>query len=280
MQIVRTVADLRKATAPWRMKGETIALVPTMGALHAGHLALVEKAAGAAGRTVVSIFVNPAQFGPAEDLDRYPRDEEADLQRLRDNRVDLVWAPSVAEMYPEHFSTAITPGSAAQGLETTFRPHFFQGVATVVMKLLQQVRPDFALFGEKDYQQLCVVRQLVRDLDVAAEILAVRTMREPDGLALSSRNAYLSPAEREIAPRLYQAITDLAAAARTGNLDALTKDAVDKLVNHGFRAVDYIEVRDAETLGAFDPGSGRGGRVLAAAWLGTTRLIDNVPVPD
>src|SRR5690606_7693642 len=225
--------------------GETIALVPTMGALHDGHLALVDKAAEAATHTVVSIFVNPAQFGPTEDLDRYPRDEEADLRRLREKRVNLVWAPSVSEMYPEQFSTTINPGSSAEGLETTFRPHFFQGVATVVMKLFQQVRPDFALFGEKDYQQLCVVRQLVRDLNVPTGIIAVPTMREPDGLALSSRNAYLSPDERNIAPHLYQAIMDVAAAARTGDLEALKQEAAAKLISHGFREVDYVEVRDA-----------------------------------
>lgn len=279
MEVVRTLADLRHAIAQWRKNNGTVALVPTMGALHAGHMALVEQAAQTARHTVVSIFVNPAQFAPHEDLDRYPRDEAGDLERLRHSGVDLIWAPSVEEMYPETFSTHVAPGSAAHGLETEIRPHFFQGVATVVLKLLNQVAPDFALFGEKDYQQLCVVRQLVRDLDLPTEIVGVPTMRETDGLALSSRNAYLSPDEREIAPHLYRLICEVADAAPAGNLDALCAEAAKNLITRGFTKVDYVEVRDAETLGPHEPGAGRLGRVLAAAWLGRTRLIDNVVVP-
>lgn len=278
VEIIRTVADLRGATAPWRRKGEPIALVPTMGALHAGHIALVQAAKKAAKHTIVSIFVNPAQFAPNEDLARYPRDEDGDIGRLRENAVDMVWAPSVEEMYPEGYSTYITAGSTANGLETDFRPHFFRGVATIVLKLLNQVAPDYVTFGEKDYQQLCVVRQMVRDLNVPTEIIPVPTVREKDGLALSSRNAYLAPREREIAPHLHRTIVEVAKAAKTGNLGVIRADAAMKLLTLGFNKVDYVEVRDAETLGTFDPSSGRPGRVLVAAWLGRTRLIDNVSI--
>ncbi|MCV0368611.1 MAG: pantoate--beta-alanine ligase [Filomicrobium sp.] len=275
---MRTVADLRQATAPWRRKAEPIALVPTMGALHAGHISLVQAAKRAAKHTIVSIFVNPTQFAPNEDLDRYPRDEDGDVGRLRENEVDMVWAPPAEEMYPEGYSTYVSAGSTANGLETDFRPHFFQGVATIVLKLLNQVAPDYVTFGEKDYQQLCVVRQMVRDLNVPTEIIAVPTVREKDGLALSSRNAYLAPREREVAPHLHRTIYEVADAAKTGNLGVLRADAAMKLLSLGFNKVDYVEIRDAETLGTFDPSSGRPGRVLAAAWLGRTRLIDNVSI--
>lgn len=276
IKVVRSLRDLRQVGAEWRKNYETVALVPTMGALHDGHMALVDKATQAARRTVVSIFVNPTQFAPHEDLDRYPRNEAADIDRLREKRVDLVWAPAVSEMYPEGFSTYVAPGSAALGLETDFRPHFFQGVATVVLKLLNQVAPSLAFFGEKDYQQLCVVRQMVRDLDVPTEIIGVPTIREKDGLALSSRNAYLSRQEREIAPHLYRTISEVADRASSEDLGALEAEAARKIIALGFDKVDYVSVRDAETLGEFKPG--RPGRVLAAAWLGSTRLIDNVPV--
>lgn len=278
VEIIRTVADLRQATAPWRRKAEPIALVPTMGALHAGHISLVQAAKRAAKHTIVSIFVNPTQFAPNEDLDRYPRDEDGDVGRLRENEVDMVWAPPAEEMYPEGYSTYVSAGSTANGLETDFRPHFFQGVATIVLKLLNQVAPDYVTFGEKDYQQLCVVRQMVRDLNVPTEIIAVPTVREKDGLALSSRNAYLAPREREVAPHLHRTICEVAEAAKTGNLGVLRADAAMKLLSLGFNKVDYVEIRDAETLGTFDPSSGRPGRVLAAAWLGRTRLIDNVSI--
>ena len=278
IRVVRTLEELRRGTAEWRKNNESIALVPTMGALHSGHMALVEAATGAARRTVVSIFVNPAQFAPHEDLDRYPRDEAADLKRLDEHSVDLVWAPSVAEMYPDGFSTYVMPGSASQGLETDFRPHFFQGVATVVLKLFNQVAPDLTFFGEKDYQQLAVVKQVARDLNLTVEVKGVPTAREKDGLALSSRNVYLSPREREIAPELYRVISDVAANAHSGDLSALAAEATDKLTAAGFDKVDYVEIRDAETLSVFAAGSGRSGRVLAAAWLGRTRLIDNVGI--
>jgi pantoate--beta-alanine ligase len=276
---VRTVADLRRALARFRRAGERVALVPTMGALHAGHLALVDLAKRKADRAVVSIYVNPKQFAPHEDLDRYPRDEAGDREKLAGVGCDLVWAPDAEEMYPEGFATRIVANGAALGLETEFRPHFFSGVLTVVAKLFNQVAPDFAIFGEKDYQQLCVVRQMVRDLDMRLEVVGAPTVREPDGLALSSRNAYLSPREREIAPALHRAIVDVAAkVARNGRVPDAIATSRKVIERAGFRHVDYVEVRDAETLAPFDPAGGRPGRVLAAAWLGRTRLIDNVPV--
>ncbi len=279
LKVVRTVADLRAATLGWRLAEEKIALVPTMGALHQGHITLVQRALEAADHVVVSIFVNPTQFGPTEDLDRYPRDEEGDLEKLRQLGVELVWAPDKEAMYPEGFSTAVTAGSAARGLETDFRPHFFGGVATVVAKLFNQVRPDFATFGEKDYQQLIVVTQLARDLDMGLEILPVTTIREPDGLALSSRNAYLSEAERAVAPNLNQVLNEVANAVVAGaSVPHLKAAAEMRLLTLGFTKVDYIEVRDAATLAPFNLDHKRPGRVLGAAWLGKTRLIDNVAV--
>lgn len=278
-EIVRTGSELREATAAWREKGQKIALVPTMGALHEGHIALVEKAKAIAERTVVSIFVNPTQFAPNEDLERYPRNEEADLKQLGELGVDLVWAPTVEEMYPGGFSTGVRPGKAAAGLESDFRPHFFGGVATVVAKLFNQVRPDFAVFGEKDYQQLIVVTQLARDLDMNLEVVPVATVREKDGLALSSRNAYLSETERAVAPNLNLVLTEVAHAAASGASIAHLKAAAQmRLLTLGFAKVDYVEVRDAETLEPYDVDAGRPGRVLGAAWLGRTRLIDNVAV--
>lgn len=246
-----------------------------MGALHAGHLDIVGRARRSAGRVVVSIFVNPRQFAPHEDLDRYPRDEAGDLAKLAAAGTDLVWAPDVAAMYPAGFATRIEPQGAALGLETDFRPHFFGGVTTVVTKLFNQVAPDLALFGEKDFQQLAVIRQMVRDLDMDLEIAGVPTVREPDGLALSSRNAYLTTVERSIAPALHAAIRRLAAEApTTPDLAASERSTRDTILGAGFAKVDYVAVRDAATLGPYAPD--RPGRVLAAAWLGRTRLIDNV----
>jgi pantoate--beta-alanine ligase len=284
VQVVRTVKDLRKAVALWRKDGETVALVPTMGALHDGHLSLVALAKAKAARAVVSIFVNPTQFGPHEDLGRYPRDEAGDVAKLTTAGTDLVWAPERDEMYPQGFATRVEPGGAALGLEGEFRPHHFDGVATVCCKLFSAVAPDLAVFGEKDYQQLCVIRQMVRDLNLAVRIVAGKTVREADGLALSSRNAYLTPQERAIAPALYRVIAELAATVRdpphvdprsSGSLRAA---ATNELERAGFTKVDYVAVCDAETLQPFDADLGREGRVLAAAWLGRTRLIDNVPV--
>lgn len=279
LKIVRTVADLRDATLGWRLAEEKIALVPTMGALHQGHITLVQRALEVADHVVVSIFVNPTQFGPSEDLDRYPRDEKGDLDKLSKLGVELVWAPDKAAMYPEGFSTGVTPGSAAKGLETDFRPHFFGGVVTVVAKLFNQVRPDFAVFGEKDYQQLIVVTQLARDLDMGLEIVPVPTVREADGLALSSRNAYLSEAERAVAPNLNLVLNEVANAVAAGaSVPHLKAAAEMRLVTLGFTKVDYVEVRNAATLGPFDLSNKRPGRVLGAAWLGKTRLIDNVSI--
>ena len=269
MKIVRTIRDLRAEVGQWRAAGLSVALVPTMGALHAGHIALVGAALTTADRVVVTIFVNPTQFAPHEDLARYPRDEAGDVSKVAGAGAHLVWAPSVPEMYPEGFATRIVVEGAALPLEGSFRPHHFGGVATVVCKLVSAALPDVALFGEKDFQQLAVIRQMVRDLSVPVVIQGVPTVREDDGLALSSRNAYLSENDRYIAPMLYKVISQVAQGRDP-------REAAEALMAAGFTKVDYIEVRDAETLAPFVPGSGRQGRVLAAAWLGKTRLIDNI----
>ena len=273
---VRTVADLRAHLAPWRKAGESIALVPTMGALHAGHLSLVTLAKSKADRVVVSIFVNPIQFGPREDFKTYPRDEAGDIEKLR-AAGDLVFAPNSAEMYPTGFATKVSVGDLTEDLCGANRPNHFDGVATVVTKLLLQCAPDMAIFGEKDYQQLLVIRHLVRDLNIPVEILGGEIVREEDGLALSSRNAYLSPAERKTAPRLHQIISEVAVAlARGEGADAACVAGRFKLEAAGFR-VDYVAVRDPDTLKPLS-GPVTRARVLAAAYLGKTRLIDNVPV--
>ncbi len=278
-KVVRTIKDLRKTIARWRAAGESVALVPTMGALHAGHVALVEHAGKKAGRTVVSIFVNPAQFAPNEDLARYPRDEAGDLAKLARAGADLVWAPDAPEIYPPGFATRVQPGGAAEGLEGAFRPHHFGGVATVCLKLFTAAAPDIAVFGEKDYQQLCVIRQMVRDLHLPLAIAAHPTVREGDGLALSSRNAYLTAEERAIAPALFAAISAVARDVTAGVSTAKATSAAKRALKRaGFAKIDYVEVREAETLARFDGAAGRPGRVLAAAWLGKTRLIDNVAV--
>lgn len=274
--VTRTVAELRTLTAAWRAGGARIGLVPTMGALHEGHLELVRAARRHADRVAVSIFVNPAQFAPTEDLATYPRTFEADLALLATLGADLVWAPAASEMYPPGFATRVVPAGAADGLESDARPHFFGGVATVCCKLFTQVGPDVAVFGEKDYQQLCVVRQMVRDLDLPLAILGVPTVREADGLAMSSRNRYLTAEERAVAPTIHRVIAAVAAAARTDAAAALARGRRD-LEAAGFK-VDYLELRDAVTLAPAAPGFAGPLRVLAAAWLGRTRLIDNVAV--
>ncbi len=279
IKIVRTLKALRKAIAAWRKSDSSVALVPTMGALHEGHMSLVKLARKKADRVVVSIFVNPTQFAPNEDLARYPRDEAGDVGKLQAAGADLVWAPGVTEMYPEGFSTSVKPGNAALPLEGEFRPHHFAGVATVCCKLFSQVTPDIAVFGEKDFQQLAVLRQMVRDLDLPLSLVGAPTKREKDGLALSSRNAYLSADERKIAPELNKALLALAAKVRSGaDPEKAAAAAARSLLTAGFTRVDYITVRDAETLFAVKPGSQRPLRALAAAWLGKTRLIDNVAV--
>jgi pantoate--beta-alanine ligase len=285
VKTVRTVKELRGIVSRWRKAGETVALVPTMGALHEGHLALVELGKQRCDRTVASIFVNPTQFAPTEDLARYPRDEAGDLAKLAGAGCDLVWAPGVAEMYPDGFATRIVPAGAAVGLESDFRPHFFGGVATVCCKLFTQVGPDIAVFGEKDYQQLQVVTQMARDLDLPLRVIGVPTVREPDGLAMSSRNVYLDAAQRQTAPVIHRAIVWLADEVRgldlratPARIDKLAATAGQMIIAAGFDKIDYVAVRDAATLAAAEPAKSRPLRVLAAAWLGRTRLIDNVAV--
>ena len=277
IKVARTVKELRKQVGKWRKDEKSIALVPTMGALHTGHLSLVKLARKTADKTIVSIFVNPTQFAPNEDLARYPRDEAGDLEKLTEADADLVWAPTAAEMYPDGFSTGVAAGSAAEDLEGAIRPHHFGGVATVCCKLFSQTTADFAIFGEKDYQQLTVLKQMVRDLNLPIELIGAATKREKDGLALSSRNAYLSDAERRIAPELYAAISDLAEDVGHGaDIPAAVASAKRRLLSAGFAKVDYVEVRDAETLKPVEMYTIFPLRVLAAAWLGKTRLIDNV----
>lgn len=278
-RVVRDVPTLKRVIATWRARRDVTALVPTMGALHAGHLALVHLARRRADRVIVSIFVNPTQFAANEDLATYPRTWTADMAALRGAKADLVWAPSTATMYPAGSATRIIPeGPALAGLEDTFRPHFFAGVATVVAKLLIQCEPDIAVFGEKDYQQLIVVRRLARDLGLKTHIVGAPTVREADGLALSSRNRYLSAEERALAPTLHQVLDRCAADIAHG------KSAAD-VVAHGRAAIkaagfslDYLEARDAITLAPLGQTGSRSVRLLVAARIGKTRLIDNVGV--
>lgn len=275
--VTRSVPALRKMVARYRAKRETVALVPTMGALHDGHLSLVRAARKRARRVIVSIFVNPTQFAPSEDFKTYPRTFNADLAMLAELKVDLIWAPTVAVMYPEGFSTKIAPaGPALAGLEDKFRPHFFGGVATVVSKLFLQTNPDFAMFGDKDYQQLKVVTRMARDLDLPLRVVGVPTVREKDGLAMSSRNAYLSPAERKVAPVLHRAMKDTAAAIKSGTSvsDAVAQGRTT-IERAGF-ALDYFEARHAETLAPIQTVKDGPIRLLVAAKIGTTRLIDNI----
>lgn len=275
--VARTVPALWRALAPWRRGG--IALVPTMGALHAGHIALVRAAKKRARRVVVSIFVNPTQFAANEDFGSYPRTFAGDLKALGAEKVDLVWAPTAAVMYPEGFATRIEPaGPAKAGLEDTFRPHFFGGVATVVAKLLLQCQPDVAMFGEKDYQQLQVVTQLARDLDQPVKIVGCPTVREKDGLALSSRNVYLTTAERAVAPVLHRTLKDCAAAIRKGGAIADCLAAGRETIAMAGFAVDYLEARHARTLAPVASREDGPIRLLVAARIGTTRLIDNLGV--
>lgn len=276
--IAETVADLRATVQAWKREGFTIGMVPTMGALHAGHVSLMKLAMEKADRCVVSIFVNPTQFAPTEDLDKYPRQLARDLECLADAGVHLAFTPSAAEMYPQSFASKVCVGGPAAGLETDFRPHFFDGVATVVTKLLLQAAPDLAVFGEKDYQQLCVVRQLCRDLDIPVEIIGAPTVRDAHGLAMSSRNAYLDEASLAIARQLNKILRATAAAIfQSGDADGQTVRARRSIQQAGFDGVDYIAARDASTLGEWQPA--REGRLLVAAWLGKTRLIDNVEIP-
>src|SRR5215475_5986141 len=278
-RVVRTVKALDGTIRTYRNAGETLALVPTMGALHAGHLALVRRARRRADRVAVSIFVNPSQFAPSEDFASYPRSFEADIAALRREQIDLVWVPPRELMYPQGFATTVNvKGPATVDLEDRFRPHFFGGVATVVAKLFAQCRPDFAMFGEKDYQQLKTVSRLAADLDLKVDVIGVPTVREKDGLALSSRNVYLSPAERAVAPTLYRTLRESAAriAAREPIARVMSEGWL-AIEGAGF-AVDYFEARHADTLRRVETVEGGPLRLLAAARLGMTRLIDNIAV--
>ncbi len=262
-----------------RGKGETVALVPTMGALHDGHMALVRLAKRRADHVVVSIFVNPAQFGPTEDFASYPRTWDTDVAALTELSVDAIWAPNAGTMYPDGFATKIAPGGPAlAGLEDKFRPHFFGGVCTVVAKLLLQVTPDFATFGEKDYQQLKVVTAMARDLDIPTRIVGLPTVRENDGLAMSSRNAYLTSDERAAAPTLHRVLKDCAAKIRAGQPFVRTLSEGEAQIERAGFIVDYLEARHAETLAPIGKLADGPARVLVAAKLGRTRLIDNIAV--
>jgi pantoate--beta-alanine ligase len=275
--VVDSVAALRAQIRDWRREGLGIAMVPTMGALHDGHISLVEIALERAERCVVSIFVNPTQFAPSEDLDKYPRQLARDLDRLAQAGAQLAFTPDVAEMYPAGFATRISVGGPAAGLESDFRPTFFEGVATIVAKLLLQASPDCAVFGEKDYQQLCVVRQLCPDLDLPVDIIGAPTVRDEHGLAMSSRNAYLGEAELKVARQLNAILRRFAAALAGGNDEgSATAQAAQALVDAGFDTVDYVAARESLTLAPWR--RNRDGRLLAAAWLGKTRLIDNVEI--
>ncbi|MFL6863791.1 MAG: pantoate--beta-alanine ligase [Allosphingosinicella sp.] len=278
MQTVREVSALREAVAALREDGGTIAFVPTMGALHAGHLALVEEARRRASRVIVSIFVNPTQFGPNEDLSRYPRREASDAQMLDAAGVETLWAPDVATMYPDGPEADVRAGPLGDVLDGAARPGHFDGVATVVARLLDQVRPDVALFGEKDFQQLLVVRAMARTRGLPVEIVGVPTQRDADGVALSSRNLYLDEEERLAARALPRALGEAAAAIVGGAEIAEALGAArDKLAKAGFDPIDYVELRDAETLAPV-AALERPARLLAAARIGSTRLIDNLPV--
>ena len=279
LPVVRDVNGLRARVRQWRAGGKTIALVPTMGALHEGHLSLVRAAKQRCGAVVASLFVNPRQFAPHEDFERYPRDEEGDSKQLAGAGCDLLFAPERAAMYPEGFATNVIITSVSTPLEGEMRPHFFGGVATVVTKLLLHCLPDAAFFGEKDYQQLLVIKQLARDLDMPTEIVGVPTVREHDGLAMSSRNFYLGADERRVAARLNVVLRDSVKEIHRGEatIAEVETEAARHLKAAGFSVVDYVAIRDAHTLAPITS-LARPARILAAAWIGKTRLIDNMAV--
>jgi pantoate--beta-alanine ligase len=278
--ITRTVAELRQIVKAFRRQGETIGLVPTMGALHDGHIALVRHAKERADRVIATIFVNPSQFAAGEDLAKYPRTEEADLGRLRAANCDILFAPGLNEVYPPGFVTTISlRGPATAGLDDRFRPDHFAGVATVVAKLFTMSSADVAMFGEKDYQQLCVVRQMARDLDLPIDVVGVPTIREPDGLAMSSRNRFLSPDQRALAPLLHRTMRLVNGAVLEGaELDRELDEARAGIEAAGF-TLDYLEARQATSLARLANLAEGPARLLIAARLGTTRLIDNIAMP-
>lgn len=277
--VARTLPALQRTLENLRKRRSTVALVPTMGALHDGHISLVRLAKRRADKVVVSIFVNPTQFAPHEDYGSYPRTWKADVAKLAAEGVDLIWNPDARLMYPEGFATRVQiEGPATAGLEDRFRPHFFGGVATVVAKLLAQVRPDAAIFGEKDYQQLKVVTQMARDLNLGAHIVGAPIMRERDGLAMSSRNLYLTPDQRKAAPALHRSMKDVVRRLRQGEDFGATLAAGAKLIAGAGFKLDYLEARHAETLAPLTQIGDAPARLLAAATIGTTRLIDNMKI--
>jgi pantoate--beta-alanine ligase len=278
LRTIRTIPELRAEVFAWQKAGLSVGMVPTMGALHAGHMALVDEARRQNARVVVTLFVNPTQFAPMEDLAAYPRDEETDSRKLEAAGVDLLFAPPTEEMYPTGFETTIIVGGPSAGLETDFRPHFFPGVATVVAKLLLAGLPDRAYFGEKDFQQLLVVKKLVRDLNIPTEIVGCPTVREADGLALSSRNAYLNAEERARAPTLHATLEQIAARLRSGEPAGAALDGGRRALAESEFAVDYLDARSAETLAPIIDWKREPVRLLVAAKLGKTRLIDNIAV--
>jgi len=280
LPVVTTVTDLRKTVGAWKKQGLTVGFVPTMGALHEGHLTLVREAGQQSDRVVASVFVNPTQFAAHEDLGTYPRQEVLDAELLASAGCHLMFAPTTDEMYPEGFSTRVSVGGPSEGLETDFRPHFFSGVAVVVAKLLNQVQADVAVFGEKDYQQLMVVRRMTLDLDIPTRIVGAPTQRDGHGLALSSRNAYLSEDEIAVARRLNGVLAQAGAnAAAGGSVAEIEAQAARSLLEAGFAMVDYVAIRQAGSLAVFEGDQvDTPGRILAAAWLGKTRLIDNMAV--
>ena len=280
MEVVRTIAELRQHTSRWRIAGQTIGLIPTMGALHKGHLSLIKLAQRKCDRVIATIFVNPRQFLPNEDFDEYPRNEESDIQKLIEMGVDLLFAPKVSEMYRPDASTTVVISKLTDCLCATSRPGFFDGVGTVVTKLLIQALPDLAIFGEKDYQQLLVIKRLTRDLDIPVEIIGAPTIREADGLAVSSRNVYLSQTNRETASKVFEILKKTATAiALRNDVLAACKEARKELILAGLSEIDYFEARHSETLELIQNFENNG-RLFAAVWLGSTRLIDNLEIKE
>ena len=278
MEVVRTIADLRQRISSWRVEGQTVSLVPTMGALHDGHLSLIKIAQEKCDRVVASIFVNPKQFLPNEDFEKYPRNEDSDIEKLVELGADLLFSPNASEMYRPDASTAVVISQLTDCLCATSRPGFFDGVGTVVTKLLIQTLPDIAIFGEKDYQQLLIIKRLARDLDIPTKIIGAPTIREIDGLAVSSRNVYLSPTHRETAPSIFKVLKRTATAIALGDDASLAaQKAHDDLVLAGFSKIEYFEARHSETLEPIKD-TRNPGRLFAAVWLGSTRLIDNLEI--
>jgi pantoate--beta-alanine ligase len=279
MSVFRSVAGVRTAVSGWRREGHRVGLVPTMGALHEGHLSLIRAASRSCGRVAVSIFVNPKQFGPNEDFEKYPRQEPFDIEKAIGAGAHGIFVPTVAEMYPDGYNTVIAVPDISSLLCGMFRPGHFDGVATVVSKLLLQAQPDVAVFGEKDYQQLQLIRRMVRDLDIPVRIEGGTTVREADGLAMSSRNAYLSAEQRQVAPVIHQTLQGICRRLESepDAVQEAVSDGVNRLTASGFAKIDYLAVCDAESLRSIDRVTGPA-RVLVAAFLGGTRLIDNLPI--